>query len=234
MRIAIVEDDERESSALSDKIKRYARSNGIEITTEIFSDAIIFLSRFDPGYDAVFMDIDMPDLSGMDAAKKMRERDPVVPLIFVTAWSSFAVEGYSVGACDYLVKPYSYEALLFSMDRLLSARTDGGDVVVRNLDGFMRIPVDSIYYVEVNKHRVLYHTDSGITDVWGSMKSAEKGLSGSPFARCGVSYLINLRNVTAIDGDEVTVGGDRIKISRAYKRGFIAALNLYISGGMKK
>ena len=177
----------------------------------------------------------MPDMTGMEAAKHLRERDSLVPLVFVTALSSFAVEGYSVGAADYLVKPYPYDALVFSLDRLFRRTAHCGEVTVRNMDGYIRIPVDSIFYVEVNRHRLLYHTDSGIYDVWGSMRTAESALPAGSFARCGVSYLVNLRNVTEVAGDDVKVGGSVIKISRAKKRSFMSALNAYIyDGGARK
>ena len=103
------------------------------------------------------------------------------------------------------------------------------------MDGYIRIPVDSIFYVEVNRHRLLYHTDSGIYDVWGSMRTAESALPAGSFARCGVSYLVYLRNVTEVAGDDVKVGGSVIKISRAKKRSFMSALNAYIyDGGARK
>lgn len=231
MKVVIVEDDERESDRLSGYVSKYASGRGETADITVYPNALVFLSRYVPGADVVFMDIDMPDMTGMEAAKHLRERDSLVPLVFVTALSSFAVEGYSVGAADYLVKPYPYDALVFSLDRLFRRTAHCGEVTVRNMNGSVRIPVDSINYVEINKHRLLYHTDSGIVDVWGSMKTAEAQLPAGLFARCGVSYLVNLRRVERIAGDEVTVGGDVIVISRAKKKSFMAALNAYIAGG---
>lgn len=231
MKVVIVEDDERESDRLSGYVSKYASGRGETADITVYPNALVFLSRYAPGADVVFMDIDMPDMTGMEAAKHLRERDSLVPLVFVTALSSFAVEGYSVGAADYLVKPYPYDALVFSLDRLFRRTAHCGEVTVRNMNGSVRIPVDSINYVEINKHRLLYHTDSGIVDVWGSMKTAEAQLPAGLFARCGVSYLVNLRRVERIAGDEVTVGGDVIVISRAKKKSFMAALNAYIAGG---
>ena len=235
MKVVIVEDDERESDRLSGYVSKYASGRGETADITVYPNALVFLSRYAPGADVVFMDIDMPDMTGMEAAKHLRERDSLVPLVFVTALSSFAVEGYSVGASDFLVKPYPYDALVFSLDKLFRRTAYCGEVTVRNMDGYIRIPVDSIFYVEVNRHRLLYHTDSGIYDVWGSMRTAESALPAGSFARCGVSYLVNLRNVTEVAGDDVKVGGSVIKISRAKKRSFMSALNAYIyDGGARK
>lgn len=234
MRAVIVEDNENEAKKLAAYLERYGEEHGENIVIDAYPDAVVFLSRFSSDADIILMDIDMPDLGGMDAARKLRTFDPIVPLVFVTALSSFAVQGYSVGAFDFLVKPYSYKALTYTLDRV-SSRSKCSDISVRNSGGTVRIPLDSIYYVEVNKHRVLYHTDSGTVDVWGSMKYVSEALPEDIFVRCGVSYLVNLSNVTGITDDFVIVGGDAVRISRAYKKKFLSALNAYIAaGGSKK
>ena len=135
-----------------------------------------------------------------------------------------------MNATDYLVKPYTYAALELAMNSVVARRT-GADraVTVRNLEGSTRIPIGSIYYVEVNKHRVIYHTDFGLVDVWGSMKSAEENLPKDSFAKCGASWLVNLMHVRKVCSGEVEVGGDSIKISRARRKEFIAALHAYIA-----
>lgn len=140
MRIAVVEDEKREAKILTDRLARYAEEHDIAAEIEWFPDAVIFLARFRPVYDIVFMDIDMPDLSGMDAAKKLREIDHIVPLVFVTALPSFAVQGYSVDASDYIVKPYSYAALESALGRINVKR--GRDIILANTGGTRRLPLD--------------------------------------------------------------------------------------------
>lgn len=232
MKIAIVEDSDVAQNVLRECLLRYGNEHESEFEALHFKDVVSFLFGYRPEYDCVFMDIDLPDKNGIEGAKKLRECDPWVPLVFVTALAHYAVKGYGVGATDYLVKPYTYAAFELAMNAVVSKRKNSGsDITVRNLEGSTRIPLESIYYVEVNKHRVMYHTDFGIVDVWGSMKSAEAAFPKDSFVKCGASWLINLRHVRGVTGSEVLVGGDKIKISRAKRKEFMAALHEYMIRG---
>ena len=234
MKTAIVEDDAEAAKRLCKHLKRYEQERGVEFETTVFSDAVFFLFAYKPGFDCIFMDIDLPYLNGMDGAMKLREVDPLVPIVFITSLAQYAIRGYEASALDYLVKPYSYESLAMTLNRVVArvSTLRTGSIVVKNMQGARRISFDSIYYVEVHKHRLLYHTDEGVTDVWGSMPDAEKVLPQESFCKCGVSWLVNLRHVRSIEGNFVVVGadGDRLKISRPKKKAFIAALHRYIEG----
>lgn len=232
MNIAVVEDNDSEAAFIRGFIDRYFKEKNMQCKVTVFSDALFFLFGYKPEFDCVFMDIDLPNLNGLDGAKKLRESDPAVPLVFVTSLARYAVKGYGVGALDYLVKPFSYENFALTMDTVCTHTklNSQSSVTVRNLDGYKVIPTCSIYYVEVRKHRIMYHTDTGIIDVWGSMPSAEAGLPKESFVKCGASWLVNLKNVKSVSGNTVTVGKDILKISRAKKKEFMTALHEYITG----
>ena len=106
--IAIVEDEENCREQLRGFIGRYFKENGKEAEVTAFTNGIDFVSDYRPVYDIVLMDIEMPHLNGMAAAKKMRRMDPDVCLIFVTNLAQYALEGYSVSAADFIVKPVEY------------------------------------------------------------------------------------------------------------------------------
>lgn len=232
MRIAIVEDETEATEKLKGFILRYGRENDRIFDVAEFADTASFLFGYKPEYDVVFMDIEMPGRNGMDGAKKLRVFDPDVPLVFVTGLMHYAIKGYEVGATDYLVKPYSYEAFAMTFSvALKKSETAGLSVTVCNTSGYTRILLSSVYFVEVNKHRVLYHTDIGIVDVWGSMKSAESVFPPRSFAKCASSFLVNLARVKSVAGDTVTVGEYKLKISRSKKKSFLQALNAFVAGG---
>lgn len=232
-KVAVVEDDKAAAEKLRGFLTRYSEEHGVEFETTVYSDAVFFLFGYKPDFNCIFMDIDLPYLNGMDGALRLRESDPAVPIIFVTSLAQYAVKGYEASALDYLVKPYSYESFAMAVSRAIArAKTlEEGSVTVRNVEGAHRISFDSIYYVEVHGHRLLYHTDSGVVDVWGSMPDAEGALPSDRFCKCGASWLVNLSHVRSIKGDYVFVGGDSLKISRARKKPFIAALHEYIERG---
>ena len=79
--------------------------------------------------------------------------------------------------------------------------------------------------------KLLYHTVRGAFEVWGIMAKAEEEFTLLGFARCNVSYLVNLRHVMQVRGDYVTVGGDQLKISRSYKKDFMQSIMLFYSQG---
>ena len=84
LNIAIVEDEPAHAEVLRGFLQRYAAERGEEVAAEVFPSGLDFVSDYQPRYDAVFMDIEMPHMNGMDCAFKLRERDAEVPLVFVT------------------------------------------------------------------------------------------------------------------------------------------------------
>ena len=103
--IAIVEDQRQEADILKKLLSDYAATHDREFAVEWFDEPKKFLDAFDGKFDLVFLDIQMPDINGMDVARKIRERDTDVIIVFVTNMIQYAVEGYSVQASDFIVKP---------------------------------------------------------------------------------------------------------------------------------
>lgn len=112
LKIAIVEDEREYYDQLSGHIVRYAADHNISHDITLFSDGVAFLTGYQPVYDIVFMDIQMPHISGFEASQRLRELDPKVRLVFVTSYTQFAPRGYEVEASGFLVKPVSYLSFL--------------------------------------------------------------------------------------------------------------------------
>ena len=117
LNIAIVEDDPQAAGLLTDYLDRYAQERGISCNSVIFNDAVDFLTGYKASFDLVFMDIELPGLDGMEAARRLREMDRSVILIFVTNMANFAVKGYEVDALDFIVKPVTYFPFSIKLDR---------------------------------------------------------------------------------------------------------------------
>ena len=148
-RIAIVEDEREYSEQLSGYISRYALGQDFSYDIALFSDGITFLTMYQPIYDIVFMDIQMPHINGFEASQRLRELDPTVRLVFVTRHTQFATSGYEVEASGFLVKPVSYLSFFTLMDRLM--RTDLRDkdceLVIRLRNGIQVIPYAELMYI---------------------------------------------------------------------------------------
>lgn len=230
--IAIVENDDKDAGLLEEQLRRYEKETGAEYRVVRFSDAIAFLTGYSADYDIVFMDIEMPDLDGMTAAKKLREADPEVILVFVTNMAQYAVEGYEVSAMDFMVKPVRYDNLKLKLERAEKKLEGKGEdrFLVRGKNGPVVICVPDIRYVEVTDHMLTFYTNEGAIKVTGSLKEIEKRLEGRDFSRANSCYLVNLKYVTGASDGMVTVGGDRLSISRARRKSFMSDLADYLGG----
>ena len=103
--VAIVEDNSTESENLYSLLKLYGDDVGVEIKITKFDNGFKFLDGYKAVYDVVFLDIEMPDMDGMTVARKLREFDRSIFVVFVTNIAKYAIHGYEVDALDYFLKP---------------------------------------------------------------------------------------------------------------------------------
>ena len=115
--VAIVEDTLKDAETLKDYTRRAVEMVNETCEITVFNNAVDFLDGYRGNFDIVFMDIELPDINGMDAAKKLRLLDESVVLIFVTNMAQFAMGGYAVDAMDFMVKPVSYENVCIKISR---------------------------------------------------------------------------------------------------------------------
>ena len=108
IRIGIVGDEKQERDQLKQALARFGAENGTELNVQEFDCAAVYLAAQDRDFDILYLDIDMPQMSGMELAEKIRETDQDVILIFCTNLQQFALNGYSVGALGFIVKPIQW------------------------------------------------------------------------------------------------------------------------------
>lgn len=229
---AVIEDDDTEFISIKTMLDRFTSETADAPRFECvrFDNAVTFLQNYKPVYDIVFMDIGLPGMNGFEAAKKLRETDGSVLLIFVTNMSQFAVSGYEVGAFDFIVKPIKYGAIKLKLTRALQKLDSRDDkkITVPSTDGMRVVSVSTIRYVEVMNHDIVYHTTQGDIKSYGSLKKAEAVLPADTFTRCNSCYLVNLKYVTGIKEFTAFVGGDEISISHSKKKDFLDAIAKYM------
>ncbi len=229
-------DDER--SALDDTLKcleKYFQEIKEECAVYEFEDPQAFLHQYSPKYDLIFLDIQMAEKDGIRVAEEIRKVDKMSVLVFVTNMANLAVKGYEVDASDFIVKPLEYFSFKLKMNRIMERvrqNKDIGSILIQAEEGKMKIKPSSIHYVEVFKHHLLYHLDDGIFSAYGSLSQIENEL-GDDFSRSANCYLVNLRYVKRIEGNDLFLAGEEkpLMISRSKKRGFLDALNSYIGKG---
>lgn len=220
MRMAICDDDEQELSHLSKLISEYQVSRKISVDCRFFHNSIDFLCDIKGGeYELVFLNVLMPEISGMQAAQELKEFDKNVKIIFVSSSPEFALESYRVGAYHYLLKPIDADLLFSLLDtvrsELLMQEEQG--LVLKSREGVIRVSFAGIEYVEVINKTVSFHLTNGITyEITAALTDFEgKLLSRPEFLKTHRSYLVNLNYVQSVGSDcIVTKNGHSIPVSR--------------------
>ena len=227
IRIGVVEDDPAACQIILDYLNRYQREQGEEFVVSAFNDGATLVDHYTPIYDILLLDIEMKQMDGMTAARRIRERDNDVVIVFITAAPQYAISGYEVQALSYLLKPVPWFAFSQELKRSI-------DTVHRRSDNSMLVETGSmtdIVYIESIRHTIIIHTLGGKLSITGTLKELESRLADHDFFRSNSCYLVNLRYVTAVeDQDCVMSNGERLRISRPRKKAFLTALADYMGG----
>ena len=217
MKIAIVEDEEVHSSLLRQYILAWGESRGKTVHVHIYPNAESFLFGLeDDAPDAVFADIQMPGMNGMEMVRKLREKDGGMPVVFTSGLTDYLREGYEVQALHYLVKPISEDKVRECMGRICSRKDTRELFTVGTPEGTVRLDLHEIKYCESEGHYVRFvMTDRSQTRGMKSISELEKELPSESFVRCHRCYLCNLENVKQIVEDSVLFdNGDSAPVSR--------------------
>lgn len=234
-KVLIVEDFPDDAEALKEALQRYGERHGFEFDIE-WSQTATALAAGSRSFDLIFLDVELPGMSGMDAAGLMRSYDTSTPIIFTTSLSQYAVKSYEVGASGFIVKPVTLPKLEMSMDRVAGRlRASGQDRIVVPTSGGVRvIPLGDISYVELVRHDLLFHLTSGEDPVRlrGTIKQVADSVSeDSPLLQISSGCIVNMNYVRLIKGSEVHMAdGAVLPLSRARKREALEAFSAYLGG----
>lgn len=226
IRIAVVEDDDRDLKKIKDFLGRFRIEKGIALSVQVFRDGEDITENYSPEYDIIFLDIQMRFMDGMAAARLIREKDTSVILIFLTSMTGFAIQGYEVEALDYILKPVSYELFSRKLERAIDKLHLEPEymVLIRVREGAVKMPVSHIYYIESSSHQMFYHTKNGEYCARGRLDDLEKELTSHGFYRINRGVLVNLIHVSAVRNDCCVIDGRQIPVSRQKKSEFMREL----------
>lgn len=229
-RIAIVEDSAFDQKRLQEYLHRYEKETGLQFQIDLYSDGADLIKNYPENLDLLLMDIMMDKMDGLKTARLVRRRDDRVLLIFITNMIQYAIEGYSVDAMDFIVKPISYTGLRIRLDRaMLRLKKDSAKhIEIRNSDGAHAIAISDICYIETYNHKVIIHTKEQAIPANTSLSALTQELQGNLFFRCHAAFLINLCYVDKIQGNNVWVNGQLLSISRYRRKDFLEAWGAYL------
>mgnify|MGYP000684457753 FL=1 len=232
IRIAIVEDEPTERDRIKVYLEEIAQEDQTQFDIEQYSSGMAFVMRGMKDYDLVLMDIDMPNLNGIETAKALRKVDQSATLIFVTNMAQYAISGYEVNAIDFILKPVNRYSFAIKIKRAISRTAKKNDNAIQiKMDGtIFLVHMYQIMYLEVDGHYVIFHTTQGDYKEYTTLKLAQKRINSSHFVQCNQSFLINMKYIESVSRESVTVGGTIIYISRKMKTEFMNAVLDFLGG----
>ena len=233
IQIAIVEDEPLFVQQLREYLLRYEKERGKPIEISVFTDGEDIVEGYRGAYDIILMDIQMRFMDGMTAAEKIRKLDHEVIIMFITNMIQYAVRGYEVDAMDYVVKPVEYFAFSQKLDKAIGRmkKPVSVSISVPTEDGLQKLSPFDIYYIESQGHYARYKTAKGEFLSRASLKELEDAMKEYGLFRCGKGYLVNLKHVDGISGNDCMVSGDRVPVSRNKKKEFMELLIRYMNEG---
>ncbi|MCE7043717.1 LytTR family DNA-binding domain-containing protein [Dyadobacter sp. CY312] len=195
--------------------------------------------------DIVFLDIQMPDLTGIELARVIEKAGPGAPrIIFTTAFNQYALDGFRVDALDYLLKPFNYEEFLRAASKAktyveLVRKAAQTAAPIETKDEYLflkveyqlvRIAYDDILYMEGLKDYVKVHLKSDTKPVLSltSLKALEEKLPVSRFMRIHRSFIVNLDQIGAVTRNSIQIGNTTIPVSDQYKEIFSQFLSKWM------
>lgn len=203
-RVAICDDSGADAAFVRELLEQWAQQRQIDIQAEVFPSAESFLFRYaeDKAFDILLLDIEMGAMDGVTMAKRVRQDNEAVQIVFITGYSDYILEGYEVAALHYLMKPVNRDKLLSVLDRALEKRKQQERYL--NLEAYgelVRIPFYEIRYLDVHQNYVTVHSKRDYT-VKRSLGEFEKELD-QRFCRVGRGLIVNLKFIQRVTKTEV-------------------------------
>lgn len=202
-RIAVCDDEKTAREDVSEIAKKWALTRGDETEISHYSSAESFLFEYpEQQADILLLDVEMGGMNGVELAKKLREKDKLIQIVFITGYSEYISEGYEVAALHYLLKPVREEKLFSTLDRAAEKlSTDARVVTLETMQGTVRVPIYEIRFAEVLKNYVTVHAAADYT---ARMTLSElETMLDDRFLRVGRSYIVNLGCIHKVTKREI-------------------------------
>jgi len=217
-------------------LKKYAIDSGqLEVigTSQNPLEAMKFINEYKK-IDITFLDIDMPEMSGLDVADNIYKNTAI---IFTTGHAGYAVNGFEKNISDFLLKPISFERFMKSLTKVIAEieketvqqpKNDAYFFVNPGLKGKMlKINYDDVNYIEGLNNYVIIHTPGVNHTIYLTMKEMEAGLKPDIFIRIHKSYIINIDKVTLMEGNKITIDNNELPIGSSYRDKLLKKINSY-------
>ena len=221
MNCLIVDDHEIARSTLKQLI-RFEESLTLMGECENAADAYKAIAN--QKIDLIFLDVEMPDISGIDLVKGLGDKRPLI--VFISANRDYAADAYDLNVVDFITKPVTLDRFLKSIikakdifknkDVFVSSKQDEF-IFIRDSSIIRRIKITDIEYFEAKGDYVRIGTANKVYAIYSSLKSVESKLPGDFFLRVHRSFIVNVGKIDTVEGSTLTINKSFIPVSDAYK-----------------
>lgn len=232
LNIAICDDERAIREQINELIEK--EKTGIHIDLYETGDSLLAAGK---KFDIVFLDIQMEGTDGIETAKKLRERDENMILIFITGIREYVFQAFDVAAFHYLLKPIEedkfrevFHRAEWELEKRKTRRRETVFIKTRNRS--FSLEKDSILYIESRGKKVEIHTKGESIEAYVSMNELEAQL-GEGFYRCHRGYLVNMAYVAEYDSGSITLNnGEYVYLAKEKYREFVRAYMRYLRNGV--
>lgn len=219
VKIALCDDEQTFVDELRDNIVSIKIANdNIEIYEYNSGEALLEIFHKDL-FDIIILDIEMSEMNGLETAKRIREIDSNVILVFLTSYESFVYSGYEVRAFRYILKTQPKAIRLQQLQAAISeCITNNYTIVFPYKSSHCRFPLKKIMFIEVLGREITVHTSNDTFSFNGRLIDYEEILVSNRFIKTSKSFLVNLMNISWIDKFDVFMkNGEKVPVSRKYR-----------------
>lgn len=228
-RVAICDDEKCMRQQMSEYIRSWPRPC---VVKEFESGERLLASR--ETFDVIFLDIDMRGINGIETARKLRRFDKKVKIIYVTAYSDYINNAFSVHAFGYLIKPIGKEQIMKQLEEAFSYTREEEPAKMLHFDtneGIREVDVRDIYYFEYTCRKIRMKTKAGCYWIRGSITELAGKMEEYEFCMPHKSFVVNLLYVKSIKGYDITMlEGSLIPLSQKKSTAFREKLNHFLAG----
>lgn len=225
--VLIVDDEFLARKLLSEYVSKVDFLNLIDTCSDA-TQALEVLNN--NSVDILLLDIQMPDISGVEMIKYLNNNKPHI--ILTTAYSEYAVDAFSLGVVDYLLKPFDYARFMQAINKVvaMSSQEKSSDIhndylMVKADYKLYKVNFDDLLYIEGQHEYVTFHTKAKRITALYSLRNLEETLPKDRFVRTHKSFIVSINNIEDIDKTTVSVAGNKIPIGASYRDALIERLS---------
>ena len=230
LRCAIIDDEFLARQYLTDYVKKVPF---LKLVGDFNSPLKIMDLLQKDEVDLIFLDIQMPDITGLDFLRSL-DKKPIV--ILTTAYKEYALEGYELDAIDYLLKPFGFNRFLKAVtkantafqkkEKEITTQTESKEqtdfheeyIIIRADRKYYKINYDDLIFIEGQKAYVTFHSTEKKITALASLKDLEEKLSNKQFIRIHKSYIVSIRRINSLEGNQIEIGGQKLPVGKNYRK----------------